>query len=146
MVWAILALIGIPLWLCAVGIFILLHNNRSLRTRPGNIPVRVLPPGAKRWKRGHGLWVSDVFAWRSSPAGWSEDLCEATKVEIADARAEEKARLHGLGENPVVARLELRDRDDLVVASRSADREALIGPFSVAAAEEPAVRESTVSR
>lgn len=146
MVWAVLALIGVPLWLCAAGIFILLHNNRSLRTRAGNIPVRVLPPGAKRWKRGHGLWVSNVFAWRSSPAGWSEDLCEATNITIAEASVEEAARLHGLGEKPVVARLELEDRDDITVAARSTDRAALTGPFSAPTPEDPPPRESTLSR
>ena len=31
MVWAILVLLGIPLWLCATGIIITLVRNRSLR-------------------------------------------------------------------------------------------------------------------
>lgn len=127
MVWAILALIGVPLWLCAAGIFILLHNNRTLRKRPGNIPVRVLLPGKSRWKRGHALWVSDVFAWRSSPAGWSEDLCQVEHATIRDASAEEQKQLHGIGDDPVVARLEIVGREPITVAASAADRAALIG-------------------
>jgi hypothetical protein len=62
MVWAILAFLGVPLWVCAAGITVLILENRSLRKRPGDIPVRVLRPGKKRWTRGHAVWVSDVFA------------------------------------------------------------------------------------
>ena len=79
MIWAILALLGVPLWLCAAGITIIVFRNRGLRKRHGDIPVRVKRPGKTRWTRGHwtrghGLWVSDVFAWRGSPAAWSEDI------------------------------------------------------------------------
>src|SRR5512132_4168566 len=74
MIWAILALLGVPLWLCAIGIFALVFRNRTLRRRHGNLPVRVRRPGKTRWTRGHAIWISDVFAWRGSPAAWSEDL------------------------------------------------------------------------
>jgi hypothetical protein len=67
-IWAILAFVGVPLWLCAIGILMLVFNNRKLRKRPGDIPVRILRPGKKRWTRGHAIWVSDVFAWRASSA------------------------------------------------------------------------------
>jgi len=41
MIWAILALLGVPLWLCAAGILVVVLNNRRLRNRHGDIPVRV---------------------------------------------------------------------------------------------------------
>ena len=68
MIWAILALLGVPLWLCALGILTAVVQNRKLRKRYGDIPVRVRRPGKKRWTRGHAIWVSDVFAWRGTPA------------------------------------------------------------------------------
>ena len=37
MIWAILALLGVPLWLCAAGITIIVFRNRSLRKRYGDI-------------------------------------------------------------------------------------------------------------
>jgi hypothetical protein len=40
-IWAILAFLGVPLWVCAAGILVILVNNRRLRTRYGDIPVRV---------------------------------------------------------------------------------------------------------
>ena len=60
-IWAILAAVGVPLWLCAAGILTLVARNRTLRKRPDNIPVRILRPGQKRWRPGHGIWVHDVF-------------------------------------------------------------------------------------
>jgi hypothetical protein len=74
MIWAILALLGVPLWFCAIAIAVLVFRNRGLRKRPGDIPVRVLRAGKKRWIRAHAIWVSDVFAWRASPASWNEGL------------------------------------------------------------------------
>ena len=35
MIWAILALLGVPLWLCALGILALVYRNKSLRQRHG---------------------------------------------------------------------------------------------------------------
>lgn len=74
MIWAILLLLGVPLWLCALGILALVFRSRALRNRPGNIPIRVLRTGRTRWTRAQGMWISNVFAWRGSPAAWSEDL------------------------------------------------------------------------
>jgi len=41
-IWAILALLGVPLWLCALGILTVVVQNRKLRgdgARPAAIPA-----------------------------------------------------------------------------------------------------------
>jgi len=135
-IWAILALIDVPLWLCAVAILVLVLRNRRLRHRPGNISVRLLPPGKTRWRRGHGLWVSDVFAWRGSPAAWREELLQVVDATTRSADAEERGHLHRLGDAPVVA--DLTTTDGTVRAAAAAEhRPVLLGPF---AATEQAVR------
>jgi hypothetical protein len=58
MIFAILALLGIPLWFLAIAMVTLVFRNRDLRHRPGNVGVRLQKPG-KRWKRGHAVWVHD---------------------------------------------------------------------------------------
>ena len=133
MIWAILALLGVPLWLCAAGILVMVFRNRGLRKRYGDIPVRVLRPGKKRWTRGHGLWVSDVFAWRGSPAAWNEDLIHVAAATIRDAGTEELKPLHRLGDAAAVAVLTTADNSHLRVATDSGHRSALSGPFKVAA-------------
>lgn len=69
MIWAILALLGVPLWLCAGGIAVLVFRNRGLRRRAADIPLRLQLDDKGRWHRGRGLWIHDVLGFRGSPAG-----------------------------------------------------------------------------
>jgi hypothetical protein len=131
MVWAILALLGVPLWLCAAGVVVLVLENRSLRKRPGDIPVRVRATGKKRWTRGHAVWVSDVFAWRASPASWKEGLAQVTDAsshESIDPQTVKKLRR--LGDSPAVTSLTLVGGEMIDVAARQEHRLALMGPFA----------------
>src|SRR6476661_1942954 len=105
MIWAILLLLGVPLWLCAMGILALVYRNKSLRQRHGDIPVRVLRAGKTCWTRGHAVWVSDVFAWRGSPAAWNEDLFRVTAASVGALEPAELKKLHRLGDLPAVATL-----------------------------------------
>ena len=131
MIWAILALIGVPLWLCAIGITVLVLRNRGLRKRYGDLPVRVLRSGKKRWTRGHAIWVSDVFAWRASPAAWKEGLEQVTDASLHEhLDAETAKKLHRLGDSPVVASLTLVGGVVIDVAARAEHRSALMGPFA----------------
>ena len=102
-------------------------NNRKLRKRPGDIPVRVRRLGRKRWTRGHGIWVSD--AWRGSPAAWNEDLLQVNDVTPRTPDPEERKRLHRLGDGFSIATLAIAEGGTLEVAARPEEREALPGPF-----------------
>jgi len=131
MIWAILALLGVPLWLCAITITVLVFRNRTLRKRSGDIPVRILRSGKKRWIRGHAIWVSDVFVWRASPASWNEGLeqvKDAAVHEHVDSQTAKK--LHGLGDSPIVASITLVDGGVIDVATRPEHHSALMGPFA----------------
>ena len=130
MIWAMLAFLGVPLWLCAMGILVIVLNNRKLRRRHGDIPVRVRRPGKQRWTRGHAMWVSDVFAWRGSPAAWNEDLERITDVKLRPPDAEERKALRRLGDGFVVATLESGHGDTLNVATSQEQQSALLGPFA----------------
>ena len=129
MVWAILALLGIPLWLCAAGITITLVRNRSMRKRHGDIPVRVKMSGKTRWTRGHAVWVSDVFAWRGSPAAWSEGIVQVTGVMLRSPGHQELHKLRRLGDGAQIASLSTADGSPLEVATGPEQRDALAGPF-----------------
>jgi len=132
MIWAILALLGVPLWLCAIGILVLVLRNRGLRKRYGDVPVRVLRPGKKRWTRGHAVWVADVFAWRGSPAAWNEDLVPVFSATARSAEPQERKVLHRLGDNPMVAILKSTEGELVHVAAAPDNGSALLGPFAAA--------------
>ena len=129
MIWAILALLGVPLWVCAAGITIITFRNRGLRKRHGDIPVRVKRPGKTRWTRGHALWVSDVFAWRGSPAAWSEDIVQVTGVRVRSPDEKERHKLRRLGDGVQIATLSSMDGEPLEVATWPEEHTALVGPF-----------------
>ena len=131
MYWAaLLVVIGIPLWLIALGITALVVRNRALRQRPGNVPVRLRPQGKKRWHAGHGVWVHDVFAFRGSPASWKEALVWAAGAASRPATEDEKKHLHRIGDDPVVVTLALHPTGAIQVAARAEHAAVLVAPFA----------------
>jgi hypothetical protein len=128
MIWAILAAVGVPLWLCATGIATLLLRNRSLRGRAEDIPVRMRTHPEKHWRPGHGLWTHDVLSFRASPAAWNESLLWVTGVGLRPATAAEERKLHRLGQQPIVAELTLHDGATVDVAVRAKDADSVCGP------------------
>lgn len=105
------------------------HLPRSVRKRRGDIPVRVLRAGKTRWLSGHAVWISDVFAWRGSPAAWSEGLARVMAVTMVAADPPEPKRLHGLGDDPLVANMITEEGSKLRVAVASANHAVITGPF-----------------
>jgi hypothetical protein len=128
--WALVPAIAAPLALCAAAIAIILYRNRRLRRRPGNVPVRLRRPGTTRWLPGHAVWAHDVFAVRAAPAAWKEALLWVADVRIRPANAEERKRLHRIGERPVISVFELASGGLIEVAARDEHADALLGPFA----------------
>jgi hypothetical protein len=102
MIWIILAALGVPLWLCAIGIFALVFRNRSLRKRAADIPMRLRVDAKGRWHRGHGLWVHDVLGFRGSPAAWNEALLWAASGTTRELTSQEAHKFRRL-DQPVAA-------------------------------------------
>ena len=130
MIFVVLAAVGVPLWLCAVGIFVLLRRNSWLRSRPGSVPVRMRPAGKKRWLPGHGVWVHDVFAFRGSPAAWKEALVWVAGATVRPATDAERKGLRRIGEEPIVATFALAGGGEIELAARAEDRELLLGALA----------------
>jgi hypothetical protein len=130
MIWAILAAIGVPLWLWAIAILTLVFRNRAMRKRPGNVPARIHLPGGTRWVAGHAMWVSDVFAFRGSPAAWKEALLWVKGAAAHEPTADERKRLHRVGDDPVVATFTLANGSTVDGAVRAENEARLLGPFA----------------
>ena len=135
MIWAALIALGVPLWLCAGGILIVVFHNRSLRKRPGNVPRKFRPPDKKRWTSGHGVSVSDVFAWVGSTAAWKSELAWAVNSATRPADKEERKKLGRLGDSPLIASLALAEGGRIEVAATREHRAGLLGPFAQTAAD-----------
>jgi hypothetical protein len=124
----ILAALGVPLWFCAIAIGVLVYRNRALRKRGGNVPVRLRAAQGKRWVRGHGIWVHDVFGFRGSPAAWSERLVWVTGTSVRPASDDDQKGakgIHGLGDDPIIVTFEAAGGEPVEVAARAAHRDLL---------------------
>jgi hypothetical protein len=127
LIWALLAVLGVPLWFCAIAIGIMILRNRSLRGREGDVPARMRRAPDKRWVRGHGLWVHDVWSFRGSPAAWNEQLIHVHRVVARPANEDERRKLRGLT-NPVIATFSY-DGGSVEVATPDEAQLRLMGPF-----------------
>ena len=83
--------------------------------------------------------MSDVFAWRGSPAAWDEELLEVTAATLRAPSTEERKKLRHLDDNPAIATLSPADGEAAVeVAAAAAHRVALLGQFGTTEKAEPA--------
>jgi hypothetical protein len=125
----LLAAAGVPLWLCALAILALVFRDRSLRKRPGNVPVRLRRPGSRRWRRGHAVWTHDVLSFRGSPAAWQQELVWVVSGEARAATAAERRQLRRIGDRPIIACFTLQDGGTIEVAARSQHADRLLDAF-----------------
>jgi hypothetical protein len=116
----------------AVVVFFLVvvRRNQALRHRPGDVPLRARFEAGGPWIRGHGVWVNDIFAFRRSPAGWTEALLWVTNASARRATDEERHRLGRLGDDSVVATFVLASGGSMAFAARAEDRAHLLGPYA----------------
>jgi hypothetical protein len=126
---AVVVVIVVPVWLCALGILTVVPRKRRWHRRRGAIPVRVRRPGKRRWTRGHAIWASDVFAWRAGLGGWNEDIRQVIAVTMRAPGPTERKKLRRLAYDIVIAHLACAEGGSLEVATSSRHRMALLGPF-----------------
>jgi hypothetical protein len=128
MIWAILVLLGVPLWLCAIGILVLILRNRGLRKRAADIPLRLRVDAKARWHRGHGMWVHDVLGFRGSPAAWNEALLWATSGTARELTSEEAHKFRRLHQ-PVAATFTVAEGAAFDAVTTQQHLPLLLGPF-----------------
>jgi hypothetical protein len=127
-IWIILAALGVPLWLCAIGILVLVFRNRSLRKRGADIPMRLRVDAKGRWIRGHGLWVHDVLGFRGSPAAWNEALLWAASGTTRELTTEEAHKFRRL-DQPVAAAFTAADGPGFEAVTTRQHLPLLLGAF-----------------
>lgn len=130
MIWAILAMLGVPLWLIAIALLVLVLRNRGLRKRVLDIPMRLRVDPEGRWRRGHGLWVHDVLAFRGSPAAWQEGLLWVNGVTTRELTAEEAHKFRRL-DQPVAVTLAIADGPPAEAVTARQHGERLLGPYQL---------------
>lgn len=118
MIWALLALIGVPIWLIVSVLGGALWSRRSFRHQPGVFKVATRAAGATSWKRsstGYARCVSNVLVINVGLA-----LVRTRIHEVQEVEAVEVGASPGGFDEPVARRLLLDDGSGFEVAAEAA--------------------------
>jgi hypothetical protein len=135
MLIALLAVLGVNLWVILVLLAVLLSRRRWVSRQPGAFKgaIRVVEgdvPGLRpKWRRGYGRWVRDILIWTKPPFLFRNQLilADAPVGEARDARPGEVRRL---GKHPCVVRLATEGGTRIEVAAVPDAQERVLGPFA----------------
>jgi len=94
-IWALLALLGIPIWFIAVILVAVFRNRHQVRQRPD--VFRFVEKTDDGWGRsvGYARWVSDVLIVHKGPALVGTDASQVLQVNVDGDIAEPLKKLDG---------------------------------------------------
>lgn len=127
MIWALLALLGIPLWFIAVALLTVIRNRRQVRSSPD---VFAYVAGTDTgWSRrpGYARWVSDVLLVHRGPA---LIRTEARQVTAGVATGRPKDQPRKLGGSATALEFTFADRSTLRIAVDDPMVPTALGPFA----------------
>lgn len=92
MIWALLAILGVPIWLIVGALGGALWSRRSVRSQPGVFPIAVRTAGQESWPRAvsYARMVHDVLVVHRGLALVRTELHPIIDVRALDAPVPEK--------------------------------------------------------
>jgi hypothetical protein len=138
MLIALLAVLGVDLWVIVVLLSVVLTRRRWVSHQSGAFrgAIRVIEgdvPGLHaKWKRGYGRWVRDVLVWTKTPFLFRNELIAADAL-AAEARGAKSGEVRRLGKHPAIVRLVVDGGARIEVAATAQGRERAPGPFAATA-------------
>lgn len=141
MIWALLALLGVPVWLVVGMLTGALYSRRRYRQDPdvfrcaGRVRSGSVDPFAKDWKRApvYGRWVHDVLVL-SRGLALVRVIAVPVDAVVAGPGPVDGSAPRGLGDDPLAVTIRTDDGSVLELAASSADRARLMGPEATKAA------------
>jgi hypothetical protein len=135
---ALLAVLGVDLWVIVTLLVFVLARKRWVSHQPGAFKgaIRVVEgdvPGlGTKWKRGYGRWVREVLVWTKTPFLFRNELVAADAL-AGDAHAAKPGEVKRLGKHATVVPLAADGGARIEVAASADQRERAVGPFAVPA-------------
>jgi hypothetical protein len=146
MIWAILAILGVPLWLIAIFLFVLLRSRSKVNRIPQSFPCKAraasggvsgLTDSFPRYKaRGH--WVHDVLILHGGNPFLIQTMPHGVAGLVHGPDAAERTIKHIKRiKDPVSLRYRTDSGDMIEVVCAQDDLPRARGPFSATAASPP---------
>ena len=138
MIWALLAILGVPLWLVIGGLTATLLNRRRFKKQPDVFRMKLrLQEGesdfaGENWPRmaTYGRWVHDVLMYNKGMALLPTVAIGVQAME-AEAQEADPKEAKGLGDNPVTILLRLDDGSLVHLGVPAEDVDLAKGPFAM---------------
>jgi hypothetical protein len=142
MLWATLALLGVPMWLVVGGLAVMFWSRSKFKKQDGVFATKMrlesgsAPGVGEKWPpmSSFALWVHDVLMvhkglglMNTSPLGVAGSEGSAKDVDPEEVKR--------LGENPVILRFRLDNGAVLQMAVPGDALELAQGPFSISEAQ-----------
>ena len=135
MLIALLAVLGVDLWVIVALLAVVLTRRRWVSHQPGAFKgaIRVIKgdvPGLKpKWKRGYGRWVRDILVWTKTPFLFRNELVPADGL-AGQPREAKHGEVRRLGKHPAVVPLCVDGGAQVEVAASTDEQERVPGPFA----------------
>ncbi len=135
MLIALLAVLGVDLWVIVALLAVVLTRKRWVSRQPGAFKgaIRVTQgdvPGLKaKWRRGYGRWARDILVWTKAPFLFRTELVLAEAL-AGQARAAKTGEVRRLGKHPAVVPLVVDGGARIELAASAAAQEQARGPFA----------------
>ncbi len=136
MVWALLAILGVPIWLVVGGLAASIWSRKQFRKTPGVFRAKVrlesgsFPGLSEKWPKvpSFALWIHDVLLLQRGLA-----LIRTLPVPVASAEGSvqnaEPEAVKRLGENPLLFSYRLDNGAIIQMAAPGDERALACGPF-----------------
>jgi hypothetical protein len=125
MIWATLALLGIPIWLIAIVLIAVFRNRNKVRANPDVFEYKLKNGDGWKRKKGYARWVSDVLIYHAGIALIRTDAFQIDTARILDTT---DLPAKGLGDNPIGLEVTYAGGETATVAVSAQNLDAALGP------------------
>ena len=125
MIWATLALLGIPIWFIALILIAAFKNRNTVRSNPDVFDFKLRKGDGWARKKSYARWVSDVLIVHT---GIALIRTAASQVEAIDVLGPTERSPKGLGEHPTEVTLTYSGSDEFSFAVSADNLTGALGP------------------
>ncbi len=135
MIWALLALLGVPIWLIIGALIAVSVSRRRFQRSEGVFPLRMREASDTKFqKKAHGRWVHDVLIVNK---GLALVLTNPYGIQSLRRNQDNAAPIKGLGDIPLVFDIQTDEGTSLVMAIPAEHRDLGVGPFGASLENRP---------
>ena len=135
MVIALLIVLGIPLWLIAIALVLVVRQRRRVTKRAGTFDAKIRATsdaaggiGAK-WSSGTAWWVSNVLVLAGGPARTRYTLLPVSRAMPETIHPAQPDEVKRMGDAPIIVPFLLDPSGAIEVAVRNGDEYRALAPF-----------------